>query len=96
MKEYKSPILTSVFNVLGGITLLIGIYLMVLAFTTQIGAGAIMAAGFIFSAVIDFGLAQMIDFLGKSAHYSEQTAMLLLRQQMPGPRPGGSAYSGAE
>jgi hypothetical protein len=93
MKEYSTPILTSVFNIFGALSFVVGAFLIIGGIQSGARENVILGAGCILSSVIEFGFAQVIEFLGKSAHYTEQTALMIQRGQSATVRAHGRTVS---
>lgn len=82
MKNYKTPILTSVFNIFGMVCLfvaglgLIGLTILLVSAISKktnesfavFGFGLGLQLSLIFTGLIQIGIAQAIDFLGRTAH----------------------------
>ncbi|MCD6071951.1 MAG: hypothetical protein K0R17_2259 [Rariglobus sp.] len=79
--EYQKPILVSVLQISGVIgavfALIIGLRE---ANDGNVGAGIMVIAGGLGSLVFSFGLAQCVDFLGRTAH---NTGVLVARSPQP-------------
>jgi hypothetical protein len=85
MNDYKTPILSSVFNILGALVLagavlwvILGIVVAgdsrsALALLPAIG----VALALVLTALIYFGVAQAIDYLGRTAHSTNRLCKLI-------------------
>ena len=91
MPPYKKPILVAVLQFIGVINGLIAVLMAIVAFTQRtygnegVTFGILFLLGGLISVVLFFGLAQCVDFLGRTAYQTERTASLLERQATPAP-----------
>lgn len=84
MQPYKTPILSTVSNVLGAFMLLgalgwifLGIFTGDSRSSVPLYAAIIIAVLLVLSALIHFGTAQVIDYLGRTAHSTERLCHIL-------------------
>ena len=85
MNDYKTPILSSVFNILGALVLLGALLCVVLpiamAGRSDLPLALVPAIGvalaMVLTALIYFGIAQAIDYLGRTAHSTHRLCHLI-------------------
>ncbi len=85
MKEYREPILSTIFTVLGGLVLIGSvIWLIICVFGASEARSSLpllpaigVAVALVLSALIYFGLAQTIDYLGRTAHSTDRLCTLV-------------------
>ncbi|MCD6049481.1 MAG: domain 2 [Verrucomicrobia bacterium] len=81
MQPYKTPILSTISNLFGAFMLLGAVGWIFLAFTADNAMPLYTSIGFTvflaLSALIQFGTAQVIDYLGRTAHSSERLCHIL-------------------
>jgi hypothetical protein len=73
MKPYSKPILTSIFYLLGVVSLLIGAWLLILGLSNRNGTDLIAGASSIMGGLLQLGFGQAVDFLGRTAYFAERT-----------------------
>jgi hypothetical protein len=81
MTAYTRPILTGVFYALGSIFGAVAIFLIIFGMDQKQRENIVLGVGILMSALVQFGIGQAVDFLGRSAHFSEETARMLQSQR---------------
>lgn len=85
MKDYKTPILTSVFNIIGALVLIVAFlwltFGVVVSGQSGSAAGLLPAVGvalaLVLTALTYFGVAQAFDYLGRTAHSANKLCTLI-------------------
>lgn len=85
MKSYTRPILTGVFYILGTLSVFTGIYLLVVGLRTGQRDLSMTGVGTIVGGLMQLGLGQAVDFLGRAAYYAEMTARAMVPEPEPEP-----------
>lgn len=80
MKPHTTPALTALFYVLGFLTLMYGVIIAVEAKPASAKSFAIFWS--VLAAAFQFGCGRALDYLGHSAHCSQQMVELMIRQQL--------------
>jgi len=81
MSKYKQPILSHIYTGLGVFAFIGSAFLLIAAVAqaepNAVFAGVMAALPFFFAALICFGISQLINYIGKTAHYTKQAAHTL-------------------
>lgn len=83
MSSYKKPILVSVLQIIGVLNGAAAIVTSLISFSQGplgVMSGILCALGGIVAVTLFFGLAQCVDYLGRTAYNTERTADLIERQ----------------
>ena len=78
-EPYRRPILSGIYDVLGFLVLIVAVVAIVLNLASDSPSGGVIVWGSvgIVIAIFYFGIAQVVDFLGRTAHYSQKTCSLI-------------------
>ncbi|CAM3110487.1 hypothetical protein [Rariglobus hedericola] len=83
MSSYKKPILVSVLQIIGVLNGVAAVATSLISFSQSplgVMPGIMCVLGGIVAVTLFFGLAQCVDYLGRTAYHTERTADLLERQ----------------
>lgn len=87
-KLYKRPVISTAFECIGGAAFIAGAFAFIAAFVDTSNGhtgvpGSVAGTVCVIMAAVYIGIGQVIDFLGRASHRSEQIGALLVEEIIP-------------